>query len=205
MSWFSERITTAREKSWQWFVDRAHSPHALVWLALVAFTDAVFSPVVPEAFLAALMLARPDRWRQYLSVSILSTVAGAGVGYYIGHFLFKLFGMPLLALYGLQGAFDSAQHLIAGHVFTAMALASFTPIPDKVFIYAGGFLGVHFIPFILGYLLGRGARMAIVAYLAGRYGESILAVANRYFLYIAIAVLAVFAYYIIVHVHVFGL
>jgi len=202
MSWVSENITSVRDKSWAWFVERAHSKHALVWLAVVAFTDAVISPLVPEAFLAALMLARPDKWKQYLSTSIVSTTAGAAVGYYIGRFLFQTFGQPLLHLYGLGPAFAEAQHLIRGHVFIALALASFTPIPDKVFIYASGFLGVHFLPYIAGYMLGRGTRMAIVTYVVGAHGERVIAVINRYFLYVALAVVVLFAYYGIVHWHV---
>jgi len=202
MSWVSESITTAREKSWAWFEQHAHSKHALMWLALIAYTDAVVSPLVPEAFLAALMLARPDRWKQYLSTSIIFTTLGASTGYFIGAFLFHIFGAPLLGLYGLGPAFVEAQHLIRGHVFIALALASFTPIPDKVFIYASGFLGVHFLPFIAGYMLGRGTRMAIVAYVVGNYGKEVIAVVNRYFLYIALAVIVLFAYYGIVHWHV---
>ncbi len=205
MSWISESITTARDKSWAWFEQHAHSKHALFWLAVVAYTDAVISPLVPEAFLAALMLARPDRWKQYLATSITSTTLGAASGYFIAAFLFHTFGEPLLNLYGLGHAFVAAQHLIRGHVFLTLTLASFTPIPDKVFIYASGFLGVHFLPFIAGYMLGRGVRMAIVAYVVGKYGKGVIAVINRYFLYVALAVVALFGYYIIVRLHLFGL
>lgn len=202
MSWLSENITSARDKSWAWFERHAHSKHALFWLAVVAYTDAVISPLVPEAFLAALMLARPDKWKQYLATSIIATTLGAATGYFIGLFLFRTFGEPLLQLYHLGPAFESAQHLIRGHVFFALMLASFTPIPDKVFIYASGFLGVHFVPYIAGYMLGRGARMAIVAYVVGRYGKGVIDVINRYFLFVALAVVTLFAYYAIVHWHV---
>ena len=202
MSWISENITSVRDKSWAWFEARAHSKHALFWLAVVAYTDAVVSPLVPEAFLAALMLARPDKWKQYLATSIFATTLGAATGYFIGLFLFRTFGEPLLSLYGLGPAFVAAQHLIRGHVFLALMLASFTPIPDKVFIYASGFLGVHFLPYIAGYMLGRGTRMAIVAYVVGKYGKEVITAINRYFLYVALAVLALFAYYAVVHWHV---
>src|SRR4051812_8698575 len=112
-----QKITSLREKMWAWFEYHAQKPHALFWLGLVAFADAVFSPLVPEVFVAALMLAHPNRWKQYLSVSILSTTAGAAVGYFIAGFLFHQFGEPILALYGLQKAFFTARHLIMGHVF----------------------------------------------------------------------------------------
>ncbi len=199
-----EQILSLREKMWNWFEYHSKRPHALYWLGIVAFTDAVLSPLVPEVFLAALMLVHPNRWKQYLSVSIISTAAGAAVGYLIAGFLFKQFGEPILALYGLQPAFMAAKHLIIGHVFLTMLVASFTPIPDKVFIYAGGFLGVHFFPFISGYVLGRGLRMAIVAYLAGRYGKQALDILNRYLLWAGGVLVILAIIYAIVHLHLFG-
>jgi membrane protein YqaA with SNARE-associated domain len=198
-------IHTAREKSWEWFVGHAHRPHALGWLALVSFTDAIVSPLAPEVFLVALMLAHPNRWRSYLATAVASTIAGAAVGYYIAVFLFHQFGEPLLAFYHLENAFAMARHLMMGHVFITMALASFTPIPDKVFIYAGGFLGVHFIPYIVGYFLGRSLRMALVVYLTGRYGQAALNVFAKYILWLAPLVFALVAGYVIVHLHLFGL
>ena len=198
-------IHTAREKSWQWFVDHAHRPHALGWLALVSFSDAIISPLAPEVFLVALMLARPNRWRQYLATAVASTIAGAAVGYYVAVFLFHQFGAPLLAFYHLESAFAMARHLMVGHVFVTMALASFTPIPDKVFIYAGGFLGVHFVPYIAGYFLGRSIRMALIVYLTGRYGKHVLDLFTRYIIWFASLVFALLLGYAIVHLHLFGL
>lgn len=198
-------ISIARERSWQWFVGHAHRPHALAWLALVAFTDAIISPLAPEVFLVALMLAQPSRWRQYLATAVLSTIAGAAVGYYVAVFLFHQFGEPLLAFYHLQNAFRVARSLIMGHVFLTMAVASFTPVPDKVFIYAGGFLGVHFLPYITGYFLGRSIRMALVVYLTGRYGQRALDLFTKYILWVAPFVFALLLWYVIVHLHLFGL
>jgi len=198
-------IDTAREKSWEWFVEHAHRPHALFWLGLVSFTDAIISPLAPEVFLVALMLAHPNRWKQYLTTAIITTIAGAAVGYYIATFLFLQFGEPLLAFYHLDHAFATARHLMVGHVFVTMAVASFTPIPDKVFIYAGGFLGVHFFPYITGYFLGRSIRMAIVVYLTGRYGKQALDLFVRYILWFSALIFILLAGYAIVHLHLFGL
>jgi membrane protein YqaA with SNARE-associated domain len=198
-------VASLRERMWNWFERHAKRPHALGWLAFVAFTDAVVSPLVPEVFLAALMLAHPNRWKQYLSVAILSTTLGAAVGYFIAGFLFIQFGEPILAFYGLNSAFETARHLIMGHVFITMAVASFTPIPDKVFIYAGGFLGVHFVPFIAGYTLGRGVRMALVTYLAGHFGKHALDLINRYLLWAGAALVILATIYAMVHWHLFDL
>ena len=201
----SERIAALRQTSWEWFVLHAQRPHALGWLALVAFTDAVFSPLPPEVFLVALTLARPARARVYLVVATLFSMLGAVAGYFVAGFLFHQFGEPLLAFYHLESAFVTSKHLIMGHVFWAMMIASFTPIPDKVFIYAGGFLGVHLAPFIPGYFVGRPVRMALVVYLTGRYGERVLEVVRRYLLLFGLLLLALLVLYGIVHLHLFGL
>jgi membrane protein YqaA with SNARE-associated domain len=176
-----ESFTAVRERSTQWFIRHAESRHALVWLGFLSFIDAIFFPIAPEVFLVALMLAHPKRWKQYLPVALVCSVLGAAVGYTIARFLFLQFGGPLLDFYHLKNAFESAQHLIRGHVFLAMAVGNFMPIPDKVLIYAGGFLGVHFLPFITGYFVGRGLRMSFFAFLAERFGKRLLDLVERYF------------------------
>src|SRR3989344_9296456 len=76
----TEHITTARERGWEWFVEHAKSRFALAWLALVAFTDTIFSPLTAEAFLAALVLAHKEKWKTFLAVSWGSSMAGAAGG-----------------------------------------------------------------------------------------------------------------------------
>ena len=194
-------INRARTSLWQWFVHHAHSKNALPWLAFIAFTDTVISPLAPEVFLVALMLANPRRWKAYLLVAITFSTAGAIVGFYIASTLFHQFGEPILHFYGLQKGFDLARGLLHGHIFMAMALASFTPLPDKVFIYAAGFLGAHLLPFISGFFVGRAIRMALICYFTDRFGKRILEMLDRYFLYVGGALFALLVLYGIVHWH----
>lgn len=188
------------ERVWEWFVIQARRPHALFWLALVSFADAIFFPVAPELFLVALVLAHKERSRVYLAVSASFSALGAASGYFIAAFLFHQFGEPILVFYHLEAAFDTARHFIAGHVFLTMAVASFTPIPDKVFIYAGGFLGVNFAPFITGYVLGRTARMAIFVYLTERYGMAVLDLIKKYILWFSGVLVALGTIYIMLRI-----
>lgn len=197
-------ITKWHERMWQWFTRHAQRPHALFWLGLVAYTDAIFFPVAPEVFLVALTLAHKERARTYLAVAACFSALGAATGYFVATFLFHQFGEPILVFYHLETAFRTARHFIAGHVFLTMAVASFTPIPDKVFIYAGGFLGVHFVPFITGYVLGRTARMAIFVYLTERYGMHALDIIKRYFTYFAVLLVTLAIIYSMVHWHLLG-
>ncbi len=196
-------VTEINGRMWQWFVSHARKPHALFWLSAVAFADAIFFPVAPEIFLVALTLAHKERARVYLAVAAVSSALGATAGYFIASFLFHQFGEPILTFYHLEPAFRTARHLIAGHVFWAMALASFTPLPDKVFIYAGGFLGVRFVPFITGFIAGRWIRMAIFVYLTERFGAGVLDLIKRYLLWGGALVVAAAGVYAIVHWHLF--
>ena len=198
-------LASIRSRLWSWFQNHAQSPHALVWLALVAFSDAVFLPIAPEVFLVALMLAHPPRWRQYLATAIPFSIAGAAVGYYIAHALFYQLGVHVIEFYGLQHAFELARQFIHGHVFLTMMLANFGPVPDKMFIYAGGFLGVNFVPFITGYAVGRGIRLSVAVYLTGRYGAQALDIIRRYFVAAALAAVVLGTMYAMVHWHLLGL
>src|SRR3989338_10368596 len=107
-----EHITTARERGWEWFVEHAKSRFALAWLALIAFTDTIFSPLTAEAFLAVLILAHKEKWKTFLAVSWVSSIAGAAVGYWLLFYLFRAFGGPFLASWGLVDAYaTSPSHL----------------------------------------------------------------------------------------------
>ena len=200
-----EHITTARERGWEWFVEHAKSRFALAWLALIAFTDTIFSPLTAEAFLAVLILAHKEKWKTFLAVSWVSSIAGAAVGYWLLFYLFRAFGEPFLASWGLVDAYASAQGLLGAQIFLAMLLASFTPLPDKVFIYAAGILGSPFLPFILGFAIGRGGRMSVVTYLVWKFGAPVLELVNKYSVNAAFGAIAILVAYAMVHWHLFGL
>lgn len=177
---FLEHITTAQERGWGWFQQHARSRFALLWLALLGFADTVFFPISVEAFLAALVLAHRERWKSYLAVSWISSMVGAAVGYAIFFYAFRAFGETFLVYWGLQDAYAAAQTLLGAQIFFTMLLATFTPLPDKLFIYAAGILGAPFVPFMLGFMVGRGARMAAVTWVVHRFGAPVLELVNKY-------------------------
>ncbi len=181
-----EQIRGARDRSWRWFSERAHGKHALFWLALLSFVEPIVSPIVPETLMVAMLLAGSSRWRFYAAVTSFFSIAGGVVGYLTGFFLFKAIGQSLIAFYGFEATFLEAEQLMSQHAFSSMFWVTFTPIPDKVFVLAAGFLGVSFLPYLLGYIGGRTLRFFLVAYLVHRYGERVLALINRYFALLAL-------------------
>lgn len=188
-----------RGRVWNWFVQHAKSRFALAWLALVAYTDTVFSPFSVEPFLAALVLAHRDRWKLYLAVALTFSCLGTATGYWIFYFLYRSFGEALLASWGFTDAYAVAQTLLGGNIFWAMLAASLTPLPDKAFIYAAGILGAPFAPFMVAFVIGRGARMAIVTYIVWKFGAPVLEMVDHYFVYVTVAAVAILALYGIVH------
>ena len=103
--------------------------------------------------------------------------------------------------WGLGEAYAAAQSLLGGQIFFAMLLASFTPLPDKVFIYAAGILGAPFAPFILGFAVGRGGRMSVVTYLVWKFGAPVLELVNKYSVFAALGATAILVAYAMVHWH----
>ena len=104
-----------------------------------------------------------------------------------------------MAAWGFTDAYAAAQSLLVGHIFVVMLVASFTPLPDKAFIYAAGILGAPFAPFLLAFIIGRGLRMSVVVYLVWHFGAPILEAADRYFVYATVVVVALVALYATVH------
>ncbi len=181
-----ERIISFRDKSWAWFSARAHGPHALFWLVILCLTEPIFSPIVPETLLVAMLLAGSVRWKFYAGLTSIASTVGGIAGYFVGALLFSSIGAYLIDLYNLQHAFTEAGRLLGEHIFITMFLVSFTPLPDKVFILAAGFLGAAFFPFAGGYIIGRTLRYYLVSYLVHRYGAAVLAIVNRYIAPIAL-------------------
>lgn len=184
-----------RGQAWEWFAAHAKSRLALVWLAVIAFTDTVFSPFSSEPFLAALVLANRERWRTYLAVALTFACLGTATGYWLLYWLFRAFGEGLLVQWGFADAYTTAQTLLGTHIVLAMLTASFTPLPDKAFIYAAGVLGAPFVPFLAAFAVGRGARMALVTFVVWKFGPAVLELYDRYAVWATLGLVAIVALY----------
>lgn len=181
-----ERIKGVTDRSWKWFSARAHGKHAKAWLVFLSLVEPIFSPIVPETLMVAILLSGSSRWKYYAWITSLSSVAGGALGYIVGYLLFSSVGSHLIALYGLSTTFEEAKRLLGGAIFFTMFLVSFSPLPDKVFVLASGFLGVSFPQFFAGYVIGRTLRFYLVAYLVHRFGASFMNIISKYFTPIAL-------------------
>ena len=144
-------------------------PHAERYLAVLSFFEAIIFPVAPEIMLAPMTLAKPQHWVRYATVSLVASVLGALVAYFLGQYAFDLV-RPLLADLGWLPRIDAlvAQlredaTLHPWKAFWILVAAGFVPVPLKLFTWASGIVGMPMPAFLGGILIGRGKRVYILA------------------------------------------
>jgi membrane protein YqaA with SNARE-associated domain len=151
----------------------AGSPRAAWWLAAVAFAEASFFPIPPDALLIPMALARPDRAWRYALTCLVGSVAGGALGYLIGYAVFDQLARPLIAFYGYGPAFAAFQAMYAKWGLWVILVKGLTPIPYKIVTIASGAAHFDFPLFMAASVITRGARFFLVALLLRFFGTSV--------------------------------
>ena len=153
----------------------ARHRHAPAYLTGLSFVEAIIFPVMPEVMLAPMCVAKPKSGFWFATLSLAGSMAGALVGYALGHYAFEAL-KPIFAslgmLHGIESGISVVQAKMAESpwaVFTFLVLGGFMPIPMKVFTWASGIVGVPMLQYFLSMLIGRGKRVFLLA-LAIRIG-----------------------------------
>ena len=151
----------------------AASPRAGWWLFGIAFAEASFFPVPPDALLIPMALARPDRAWRLAAICLAGSVIGGALGYLIGYAVFDQLARPLIELYGYGDRFAAFQALYARWGLWVILVKGLTPIPYKIVTIASGAAGFNFWMFMAASVVTRGARFFIVAALLRYYGTPV--------------------------------
>lgn len=151
----------------------AASPNAIWWLVGIAFAEASFFPIPPDALLIPMALARPDRAWRYALLCLLGSVAGGALGYLIGYAVFDQLARPLIAFYGYGPRFAAFQALYAHWGLWVILIKGLTPIPYKIVTIASGAAHFDFVVFMLASAVTRGARFFLVAALLRVWGAPV--------------------------------
>jgi membrane protein YqaA with SNARE-associated domain len=151
----------------------AASPRAGWWLFGIAFAEASFFPVPPDALLIPMALARPDRAWRLAAICLVGSVIGGALGYLIGYTVFDQLARPLIELYGYGDRFAAFQALYARWGLWVILVKGLTPIPYKIVTIASGAAGFNFWMFMAASVVTRGARFFIVAALLRYYGTPV--------------------------------
>ena len=161
-------------------------PRAPAFLTGLSFAEAVVFPIPPEVMLAPMSLSQPKRSFWFATLSLLGSLAGAVVGYLLGHYAYELI-RPLFESLGWIDRID-AQVMYLREVaaqspwkaFWILVIAGFTPIPLKIFTWAAGIVGVPMLPFLASMAVGRGKRVYLIAAAIRMGGERAERALHRY-------------------------
>lgn len=138
-------------------------------LAILSFFEAIIFPVPPEVMLAPMSIARPKRALWYATISLLAGLAGAFVGYELGHYAYE-FIKPLLPLSmqaGIEVWVAKLQLMMKEHrtalLVSLLGFAIQPVIPMKFLTWGAGIAGVPMLEYLVCMLVGRGKRLYLVA------------------------------------------
>lgn len=172
-------------------------PRAPAFLTGLSFVEAIIFPVPPEVMLAPMSLAQPKRALWFATLSLIGSIAGAVIGYLLGHYAFELM-RPLFEwlgmLHGIESGIDTIRTKMAESpwaVFWLLVAGGFAPIPMKVFTWASGVVGVPWVPYLAAMAIGRGKRVFLVAIAIRLGGERAERALHRYIEPIGWAAMAV--------------
>jgi membrane protein YqaA with SNARE-associated domain len=179
-------------------IELSGHPKAPVYLSALSFAESSVFPIPPDVMLAPMCLAKPAKSWRYAALCTLFSILGGMAGYLIGKLAFGWIEPWLMDSYYAE-TFTSAVSAFETWGFWYILLAGFTPIPYKIFTISAGVVGMPFLAFTAGSVLGRGGRFFLVAALIRLGGERLAGQLRKYidligWLVIALAVL-VFAYF----------
>ena len=152
-----------------WTLQAADSDWAIGLLVLVAFSESIVFPIPPDPLLIAVGVASPGTAIWAAALATIASVAGA----YVGSWLGRRIGRPLLHRLVSQSKVERAEELFNRYGLWAILLAAVTPIPYKVFAILAGVMDLPLRPFLVASFIGRGARLMTLGVLVFLFGEEI--------------------------------
>lgn len=151
----------------------AASRNATWWLALIAFAEASFFPIPPDALLVPMALSKPRSAWRFAAICTAGSVAGGALGYLIGFAVFDQVARPILNIYGYGPAFAAFQAKFQEYGLWIVLIKGLTPIPYKIVTISAGAARFDFALFMLASVVTRGARFFLVATLLHFYGDAV--------------------------------
>lgn len=174
---------------YDWVLSWADTPYGTPALFILSFAESSFFPIPPDVLQIALSAGKPRRAFWYATVSLVASVFGAVLGYYIGLGFWnatKDFFFTWIPGFTPE-VFAYVEKLYHGNAFWAIFTAAFTPIPYKVFTIAAGVCKISLLTLLIASIIGRGARFYLVAALMFFFGPTVKNWIEKYFDWLAIA------------------
>ncbi len=169
-----------------WMMENARGRHAWAGLAAFAFAEASFFPIPPDVMLVPMMLSHRRRALAIAAWCALWSVTGGMLGYAIGAFFWKTFGLWLIGVLHVPlSEVEMLRAKYAAHAYLIVA-QGLTPVPYKLVTISAGLAQVPFGGFMFYSSITRSLRFIVLegllVYLLGdkarlffeRYMEAIL-------------------------------
>ena len=168
-----------RQPVYERLLEVSASPGALVWLALISFSESSFFPIPPDLLLIPMCLVQPEKTWRLATICTLSSVIGGMFGYFIGYYLFAEVGRPILTLYDYGDAFHAFESLYLTYGVKMIFIKILVPIPYKIVSIASGKISFNFFLFVIASLITRGVRFFVFAGLTYILGPILRALIER--------------------------
>lgn len=175
--------TTAQDVPTDHWLGRAARHPSGEWVLFVlAILEATLFPAPTEAAFVALGLARArgpgPPWR-LVTIATAGSLVGALIAYAIGAEYFERLGRPLLDRLGFVAEFEVVEGLYRDNTLLALLTSGYTPIPYVLYTITGGATALPLSTFIVGSLLGRGLKYALLGLVTFYAGPAVQAAFRR--------------------------
>jgi len=147
-----------------------------IWILFVlSFVDSSVFPLPAQTLFLFLVLMNQKKAFKYIISGILGTLAGALVGYAIGHFAFLNINGGYTGFADFlfnhipgfsQNEYNNMQSLFLKWNFWILFGASFTPIPYAVFSISSGLFEINMFIFCLTTLFSQAIKFILLAFMA---------------------------------------
>ena len=189
------------DKLYQYILQLCRGPRGQMIMSIVSFTEAVIFIIPPDPFLGLLCIKKTyKRIIKLVFLCLICSVAGGCLGYYLGEEIVA-FGIKndIALISNNIDKISIIREKFNGGTFLLMITSGFTPLPFKLFCVTAGVLNVDFLPFLVGSIIGRGLRFALIGYLAKVFEEQFdQMLKSKKLFYISISLILILFIYLII-------
>ena len=166
---------------YEWTLKWADHPRSVWALGALSTVEGIFFPIPVDPFLIAMGASRPKKALKFAMIAALTSVIGGCIGYSLGFWFWEtaqgFFHQYVFSAKQLKVVTDQFND----NAFVAIFLASFTPIPYKVFAISAGIAKISISTFIFASIVGRSLRFLVIGALLYKWGPSIKENIEKYF------------------------
>lgn len=124
-------------------------------LFFLSVLEAIIFPLPIDPLLIGMGISTPKKALKYSWIVIFGTVLGAVIAYGLGLWAWQYIETWVYTYIFSPEKFQLISKQFHEHSFLALFLASFTPIPFKVFTLTAGAIKAPFLPYLLACTVGR--------------------------------------------------